>query len=924
MGSAVTMVGRDTEQARLSAFVRAEAGTCLLLRGESGVGKSALLDYAAAVGGREGRLVVRATGVETEAELPYAGLGQVLYPLVCGTPRLDDAGAVYDVVFDRANGAPPSVVTLGLGVLRLLSSVSATRPLLIILDDVHWLDDASAAVCGFVGRRLADLRVKVLVAARTDVLGSPSLTAAPLTQAPVTRLGDNHAASLLDRHHPTLSGSVRRHVLEQARGNPLALLELPGHLAGPLGEVVPDDLLHRGGVPLPRRLQHVYGARIAGLGDTLRAELLKGALDGAGAGPAYGAAPWARYRMRDAGEAVASGLLVADPDTGELAFRHPLVRTSVIRLATPDQRRAAHGALALVHRDDPDRHATHLAAAVVDPDEEVAGVLEAAAESATRRGGARAAVTWLTRAAELSEDPANRSRRLDDAAFVAGHTARLGQAHRLVRANPAPGSDESPAAVLASGYLTLYQDGDVRATHSRLTAAIRKLRDGGSDGQPETLDRLVVLLLAVSQYAGDRSLWERTRFLLASLGDLATERLRMYGDTWSDVVRHGAGWSAPVERATANLEGQEPWDITRLAVSAYHLDVLSPVRPHLQRVVSRELETGAMSSGMIMLHLILLDQMAAGEWDAAERTGERALALQAEHGHDLFAHQTRGYLAQLAALRGRTGEARDLCAAVEEWARPRDVGLLHRITKSAKVTAALSDGDYEAAYRHATGITAPGTFQPYEHQASRTLFDLVEAALRTGRVRQAREHALAARDAGLPGVSPRLAVLTYGALAITADDQEEAADMFARAESHPAGARFPFELARIRSAYGSRVRRRESGAAARRPLSLAVASFDRLGATAWADRARTELRAARPAAGVPVRARVPLTPQEHEIADLAACGLTNEEIGERTRLSRRTVETRLYRVFAVLGVTRRDALRAALNQSDGASATVPG
>ncbi len=914
----MTMVGRDGEQAQLSAFVRAGEGQCLVLGGESGVGKTTLLNYAAGMAARDGHLVIRSTGVETESELPYAGLRQLLHPLISDASQLDTGtGAAFDAVFGRMMGPPPSVMTLGLAVLRLLSSVASERPLLLVLDDGHWLDDASAAVCGYVGRRLADSPVKLLVAVRSDI--ASRFHAVEVTQAPVTALADNDAALLLDRYRPALSKQVRRLVLNQAQGNPLALLELPPHIADRAGDRLPEDLLGRPGMPLAGRLQHIYGARIAGLNDTVRAELLKGALDGAGAGPGYGAAPSARYRMRDVEEAVACGLLVDEPGVGELAFRHPLVRTSVVRSATPNQRRAAHHALARTHQEDLDRRAAHLSAATVDPDEEVAGILEAAAESATRRGGALTAVTWLTRAAELSDNHADRSRRLDDAAFIAGHAARLGQARRLVQAGLAPGARQSPAAVLTSGYLALYQEGEVRSTHRRITAAIERLRDGGPDRQDEVLGRLVALLLAVSQYAADRTLWERTHELLASLEDLVTERSRMYSGTWSDVIRHGAGWSGPVERAAASLHGQEPWDVTRLAVSAYHLDILSQVRPHLQRVVDRELETGAMSSGMVMLQLIMLDQMAVGEWAAAERTGERALALEAEHGHDLFAHQTRGYLAQLAAMRGQVDKARELRAVVDSWARPRGVGFLTQIAGAAGATAALSDGDYETAYFHATGITAPGTFQHYTHQASRTLLDLVEAAQHTGRTKQAREHALAARDAGLPGISPRLAVITYGALAITAEDEKEAADMYARAESHPAAVFFPFELARIRLAQGIRLRHAQGDAAARRPLTLAADSFDRLGATPWAERARAELRATGLSSRTSAHTPVSLTWQERRIAELAADGLTNKEIGEQTHLSPRTVSTHLYRLFPRLGVTTRTALRHALNRLDETS-----
>ncbi|MEV4558161.1 AAA family ATPase [Kitasatospora sp. NPDC049285] len=912
-----TMVGRAAEQAQLAEFTRSATGRALVLRGEAGVGKSALLGHAAALAEREGHAVVRAAGVEAESALPYAGLHQLLHPLLADPGPDAAARAVLDAVFGGTQGDPPSVMTLGIAVLGLLSHAAAQRPLLLVLDDGQWLDDASADVCGFVGRRLAGGPVRLLVAVRADV---PSrFDTAALPELPVAALADEDAARLLDLRYPDLGGRARRIVLEQARGNPLALLELPAHLA----DLPVEDLAGPSGVPLPRRLHQLFGARITALDERVRAELLLGALDGAGTPSGADALPGTRYRMRDADPAVAAGLLDVDGPTGEPVFRHPLVRSAVVRLATPNQRRAAHLTLAQVHRDDLERRAAHLAAATVDPDEDVAEVLEAAAGSATRRGGALAAVAWLTRAAELSEQGADRSRRLADAAFVAAHAARLGQAHRLVLADHAPGSTRSPAAVLTDGYRALYQDGDVRSTHRQVSAAIERLRDAGPADGPgeEVLARLVNLLLAISQYSGDQASWESTHRLLASLGGRVTERSALYGGAWSDVTRRAADLAGPVRRAAALLPELEPWDVTRLGAAAYHLDLLSLYRPHLQRVVDRELETGAVAVGMVMLHLVMLDQLAVGEWAEAEATGRRGLDLATEHGHQLFAAQSRAYLAQLAALRGRTGAARDLQAEVDAWARPRGVGFLTQAADAVGATAALSSGDYEAAYLHALGITQPGTFRPYAYQASRTLLDLVEAAQHTGRVEQARAHALAARDAGLPAVSPRLELITCGALAMTAEHEREAAEMFARAVSHPEAARFPFELARIRLAHGVRVRHVQGPAAARPHLVAAAEAFERLGAAGWSERARAELRAA----GAPPRASTPslaaLTWQERRIADLAAGGLTNKEIGERMHLSPRTVSSHLYRVFPKLGITTRAALRDALSRTGEAPRT---
>lgn len=907
------MVGRDGEQGQLSAFVTAAGGQALILRGETGVGKSALLDHVAGLAAREQYEVIRAAGVEAESELPFAGLHQFLYPLLPHPTGLDDGHrAVFDVVFGRSEGKAPSVMSLGIAVLDLLSLAASKKPLLLLLDDGQWLDASSAEVCGFVGRRLTGSSVKMLIAVRSDV-GSRFDTAA-LPELPVAALSDEAAEQLLDMRHPQLDTQTRHIVLEHARGNPLALLELPLYVSGGHTGRTAGELLGFGSIPLSRRLQDVYGTRIERLGSSVREELLRGALDGVGAGPVGHRAHGTRYRMRNADEAAASGLLDTDPVTGDFVFRHPLIRSTVVQMATPNQRRAAHAELALVHRDDIERQARHLAESTIDPDEEVAAALEAAADSATRRGGALTAVGWLTRAAELSENPADRSRRLGDAAFIAGHAALLDQAQRLLRSYPVPGRTESPSTVVTSGYVALYEDGDVRSSHRQVVAAIESLREDGAQEPTEVLTRLVNLLLAISQYASDSALWNRTKQLMDSLGDRVHPRSAIYRDAWSDVVRHGTGVHERVERAFADPSNLEPWDVSRLAVAAYHVDTLSQYRPYLQRAVDREVETGAVASGMVMLHLIMLDQMAVGEWDDAERTGQRALELTTSHGYALFAHQSRAYLGLLAAMRGQLERARELQAVMDAWARSRGVGFLTQIADAIGTAAALSEGDYEAAYLYAIGITPPGSFEHCAHQASRTLLDLVEAAVHTGRLEQARQHALAALNAGLPDISPRLALITYGALAMTTGDEKEAEDMYARAETHPAGAGFPFELARIRLAHGIRLRHTQGPKAARPILIRAAESFERLGAAAWAERAQAELRASGVSAPASLSYLAALTWQERRIADLAASGLTNKEIGKRMHLSPRTVSSHLYRVFPKLGITSRAALRDALGK----------
>ncbi|AZQ74926.1 helix-turn-helix transcriptional regulator [Streptomyces luteoverticillatus] len=913
-----TLIGREPEQEALSGFVTGTGGGALVLRGDAGVGKSALLDHAADLASGKEHRVIRAAGAEAESELPFAGLHQFLYPLLPCVNQLDDSHRrAFDVVFGGGEGAPPSVMTLGIAVLDLLSLAASRKPLLLVLDDGQWFDTSSIEVCGFVGRRLSGSSVRLLVGLRSDI---PSgFDTAALPQLAVTTLSGKASEQLLDLRSPGLDPRIRRLILDEAQGNPLALLELPPHVThgGRAGGDRDESPGHTGiplPLPLPLRLQQVYGARIAALGDAVRAELLRGALDGVGAGTATGHGRGTRYRMTDADEAAARGLLDMDPLSGDFVFRHPLVRSAVVRTATACQRRAAHAVLAHVHREDVERRAIHLAASAVDPDERVAAALEAAADSATLRGASLTAVSWLTRAAELSRSDEERSRRLGDAAFVAGQAGLLDRARQLVRFDTTTGTSESPASVLTSAYVALYEDGDVRSAQRHIMAAIENIRDGGVREPNEVLTRLVNLLLAISQYASDKTSWERTHELLGSLGDLVSPNSRTYEDAWSDVVRRGTGVHERVERALADLRTLEPWETTNLGVAAYHVDTLSQYQPHFRRTVDREVETGAVASAMTMLHLIMLDQMAVGEWDEAERTGQRTLDLTMAHDYALFTHHTHAYLGLLAAMRGRTESARELQATVDTWARPRGVGFLTQIADAIGTAAALTEGDYEAAYLHAIGITSPGTFTSYAHQASRTLLDLVEAALHTGRAEQARRHALAAHRAGLPAVSPRLALLTYGALAMTATDPAEADDMYHRAETHPAAAGFPFELARVRLAHGIRLRHTQGRKAARHPLTLAAETFERLGTPPWAERARAELRAAgAPSSTSPsAECLAALTWQERRIADLAAGGLTNKEIGARMHLSPRTVGSHLYRVFPKLGITSRAALRDAL------------
>lgn len=899
------IVGREAEFAELSRLAASPDGRALLLRGEAGVGKSVLLDAAAAHATTLGHRVVRAAGVEAETQLPFAGLHQLLYPLLPGAADLDRVTrAAFDTVFGRTTGEAPSVMALGIAVLDLLALASGDVPLLVVVDDAHWFDPQSAEVGRFIARRLSAHAVRMAIGVRADI---PSAwDASGLPELAVPALEDGAAATLLDAHAPHLRGAVRRQVLEQAQGNPLALLELPRALdEGTVRGPEPSEL------PLSRRLEHLYGDRIKTLAPIERAELLRAALDGVGTGASPSPADRARYRMSDVDGAVAAGLLTPDTATGDPVFRHPLVRSALLQSATPNERRAAHAELARLHRADIERHAAHLAAATVDPDEAVAAVLERAARSATARGGAASAVALLTRAAELSPGAAPRSRRLGDAAYVAAQSALLDQAQELREASDRlAGAHQSPTAVITSAYAALYQEGDVRSAHRRVAVALEALP---ADTDPEIRTRLLNLLLAISLFSAEPALWSVTDTLVDAAA--AEPSTLLYRDTFGDVARRGAGAHERVQDAFARLGEEQPWDVMRLGVAAYYVDALGDHRLLVRRVADREAGSGAVTNAMTLLQLVMLDQINSGEWDAAERTGERGLELTTAHGYALFEHQYHGFLGLIAAWRGDAERASAALNRLDRWARPRGVGYLTQLAEAIGAATHLAAGDFEGAYAYASGLTAPGAFTPYSQQAVRTLLDLVESAVHTGRTAQARTHAVAARDQGLPAISPRLDFLTAAALAMTADETEARA-AFEGAVAHPAGAEFPFELARVRLAQGMWLRRARERAAARTVFEQAAEAFDRLGAEPWARRAHAELRAAGATAGKPMEGGADaLTAQERQIAELAASGLSNKEIGARLFLSPRTVGAHLYRVFPKLGISSRASLRDALAEA---------
>lgn len=466
------LVGRDETLAVLRRFVDSSAadGGSLLLIGQPGVGKTALLD-AVAASVRDTARVVRAAGVEFETDVSFAGLHQVLLPLVDRLAELTDHHRVaLSVALGMSDGTPAGRLVVAAAALALLRSATTDHPLMIIVDDLAWLDRRSAQVLGFVAHRLEGTRVGFLAALRTAEQSYFEQAGIPLLQ--VCPLDEPASAELVRHAFPALADGVCRRLVAESQGIPLALLELPRELS--------DD--QRSGVEalpttmrLGRELRTIFAARVATLSEPTRRLLLLAALDGSG--------DLRILRQVDgAGESDTLGsaerarLVSVDADSHRLVFAHPLIRAAVVDLATASEQRAAHKTLADVFDDDPDQRVKHLAAATTEPDAAVATLLEQAAYRVLRRGDPVAAVTTLLRSAELSTAGADRARRLTEAAWIgADVTGALGDVASLLsrarRADPSP--ESSLATAVLAAFVLLNGDGDVDTAHRLVVTALQ-------------------------------------------------------------------------------------------------------------------------------------------------------------------------------------------------------------------------------------------------------------------------------------------------------------------------------------------------------------------------------------------------------------------------------------------------------------------
>ena len=899
---AVELLGRDVELARLYGLIDSidRHGGALVVRGEAGIGKSALLAAASERALQRGVTVESTTGALSEARLAFAGLHQLLLPLLDRLDLLPDPQRrALETAFGIAEGDAPDLFLIGLATLGLVADRAAETPLLFVVEDAHWLDRPSAEVLQFVARRIESDPAVLLFAVREGV---PScFDDADLSELALAGLDEDASNALLDLAATGIRADLRRRILEEAAGNPLALIELPA-AAAELGSRAEQS----GPLPLTTRLEQTFASRLTTLDTDVQRLLLLAALDDLDLAE-LSRAGRAPLEPGDLAPAVAAGL--GTLDSGGFRFRHPLIVSAVKQAATADQLRSAHAALAEALADEPDRAVWHRAAAAPGRDEAVAEELEALADRARLRGAGDVAVSALERAAELSADPQSRADRL----FLAGDLAqKLGRSSDAVRFLRAAQQIGLPAAedATASFYLEVAENTwSGAAMICNFARIARELADSGEGRR--ALDALETIAV--------RAYWERLddemRREIASIFDEIavaadeTGRLQIVG--LIDPIGRGKQVLDEVVRLSP-VGMSDPDELFRLGAAASCVWAENLALPFLRAAADTARAHGRMN--------LLFQTLAFEAWAEIRRGAIReAITRAAESARIAEEIRADRYVAAAwvaeAVARAEQGDGETserLIAEAEAVLIPLGATPLLSLTAFARGRLALAEERFGEAHEHFLRIFDPTSVALHPFVQGWALADLADAAVRgDGDLDVVQAHLTKWEEIADETTAPHLRVQLAYASAILAKDS--VAERRFRDAIAAAQADWPFYVARAQLAYGVWLRRQRRMTQSRAPLREAAETFDALGLLRYAERARRELRAS----GERVRRRVAggwaqLSPQELQIAQLAAEGLSNREIGEQLYLSHRTVESHLYRLFPKLGVTSRAQLRDAL------------
>ncbi|WP_161358889.1 LuxR family transcriptional regulator [Streptomyces sp. SID3343] len=907
-----SLIGREADLERLDAFLAdiGRSGGSLALLGEPGVGKTALLAAFTRRAEAAGMRVLHTVGGQYRAQTGYGALRQLLAPIFDIRSRAADV-PVLAAALDFERGVPPGQEAVAEAVVSLLVDLSRARSTVLVLDDSQWLDPASAVVLARVAHRLVGAGTGMVCAVRLgdesffDHSGLPLHELGPLSEAA--------SEELLIRRFPSLVARVRRRLMDDAEGNPLALLELPASLTDSQRSAA-QALPRR--IPLSLRLQSTFASRITMLPAATRHLLLVAALEGSGNLLVVRRAVAGRCSLKHLAPAERVRLVHVDDTTGRLGFGHSLIRSAVVDLSTSDQRRSVHRALAEAWTGAPEQRVWHLAQAAEEPDETIAALLEETAEAGARRGDGPNAVAALVRAADLSPAATEQARRLAKAAYVGANiTGDLRDVPRLLEhARRADPGTDSPAATVAATMYLLNSHGDVDTAHRLLSGAIALQPEPCDLTDPTLLEALTTLLL-VCAYGARPRLWADYDAALAKCTSVP-DTLRLLRATFADPARARPCDWARLDAAVAALANvSDPVHIVRIGTAGAYADRLGAMEEPLLRTARGG--TAGESNFPAIQASFLWGSHAwfTGRWRELRETVGDGLVLCDEFDYPLRSWTGKFVLACVSAACGDFPTARALADRMDQWGGSRRAHAVTCYAAHAKTILALSQGDFETAYHQACRISPAGTLAPFVGHTLWAILDTVEAAVRTGRHDKARNHVAAARAAGLDAVSPRLRIVVRASAAMASRNDAQALRWFGEAVTDEDAERWPFDHARIRLYYGERLCGSGAFAPARSHLTAAEEIFERLGATPWAHRAGRQLHACDGDHIADLREIGALTPQEHRIASLAATGLTNKEIGERLFLSPRTVSSHLYRAFPKLGVTSRAALRDALEGS---------
>jgi len=901
-----SLLGRDTEIALIEQLLDRidHGGTTLFISGAPGIGKSALLEEAKNRARERGIVVLGMTGVLAEVRLAFAGLQQALRPLMKQAkslpPRQQSALLSAFGLSEDAAGSP-DVWLVALATLTLLTEGASHKPILLVVDDAQWLDEATREVLSFVSRRLSSDSIVLLLALREGF--SLPFDAADTLLHVIPPLSDADAARLLDIQASGLPGNLRTRFLSEAAGNPLALVELPRSLRTENDGEAPW-------LPLTERLERTFSSRLSGLPDVTQTLLNIAAENDA----------TSLHEILLAGEvlltqtigvdalAPAVSAQLIDLDAMQVRFRHPLVRSAIHQAADVAMRQKVHSALAAIIEDQ-DRRLWHRAAATVGHDDGLAAELDLMANRAQRRGANTMAIEVLQIAAKLSSTTKARRERFLQAAEIATDLGRPGLLEHLLRGAEVEPSDK--LGVVRVGWCREMSQPLMVNDAGKISALVNLADQARATGAKELASNLL-------WRAAQRCWWSNAscgvyESVLSSARSLELSALNPRGlaiSAYSEPLRRGAevyaGLQARSQKSSGDPHVARILGSTANVIGAFDLGVsfLAEATADLRK----QARIGNLAR---TLFAQAWAEMEVGDWIGASREAGEAARFAEETGSVVWTAAATIVKAQLAGMQGRLEQAEAYATEAERLVLATGASFLLAMLQLGRGITAIGAGRHLEAFEHLRRLFSPADPAFNSGLQFFALADFVEAAVYSDHSADARHFIDEVERISAPDPVPWVVtMLCYGKALIATN--EEAEQYFLKGLG-PAAKNWPFLRGRLLLGYGAWLRRQRRSSDARAPLRQARDIFDALGASPWSDRAREELRAAGEAS-LRRTAQVweSLTPQELHIAQLAAQGHSNKIIGARLYLSHRTVGYHLQRVFSKIGITSRSGLSSVL------------